>query len=103
MLLIGEPLTAVAYIAEQIVLTVDCIVQHNGLKKNAGYLRLRDRIGAMILDGKVRDGDRCLRCGASCRFRGPTATVAKAIGIKEEGLASSSAASDVVAGVLRSA
>ena len=52
------------------------------------YLRLRDRIGAMILDGKVRDGDPLPSVRTlAADFGANTLTVAKAYqGFQEEGL-----------------
>ena len=52
------------------------------------YLRLRDRIGAMILDGKVRDGDALPSVRTlAADFGANPLTVAKAYqGFQEEGL-----------------
>ena len=52
------------------------------------YLRLRDRIGAMILDGKVRDGDALPSVRSlAADFGANPLTVAKAYqGFQEEGL-----------------
>ena len=52
------------------------------------YLRLRDRIGAMILDGKVRDGDPLPSVRTlAADFGANPLTVAKAYqGFQEEGL-----------------
>ena len=52
------------------------------------YLRLRDRIGAMILDGKVRDGDPLPSVRTlAVDFGANPLTVAKAYqGFQEEGL-----------------
>ena len=52
------------------------------------YLRLRDRIGAMILDGKVRDGDALPSVRTlAADFGANPLTVAKAYqGVQEEGL-----------------
>ncbi|HET9428943.1 MAG TPA: GntR family transcriptional regulator [Allosphingosinicella sp.] len=52
------------------------------------YLRLRDRIGAMILDGKVRDGDPLPSVRSlAADFGANPLTVAKAYqGFQEEGL-----------------
>ena len=52
------------------------------------YLRLRDRIGAMILDGKVRDGDALPSVRTlAADFGANPLTVAKAYqGFHEEGL-----------------
>ena len=52
------------------------------------YLRLRDRIGAMILDGKVRDGDPLPSVRSlAADFGANPLTVAKAYqGFQDEGL-----------------
>ena len=52
------------------------------------YLRLRDRIGAMILDGKVRDGDALPSVRTlAADFGANPLTVAKAYqGFQEDGL-----------------
>ncbi len=52
------------------------------------YLRLRDRIGAMILDGKVKDGDPLPSVRSlAADFGANPLTVAKAYqGFQEEGL-----------------
>ena len=65
------------------------LVQHDGMNEERPvYLRLRDRIAAMILDGRVRDGDALPSVRSlAADFGANPLTVAKAYqGFQEEGL-----------------